>query len=286
MTIESYDYVLITMKYLIDLQILDKHTLSLLTADVIDDKRKVVCPNATMNIWLQNSLMILSDMIKGFADSLGGTRHSMESTISKIKMDDWNEYKEGWKKKQTTVIPSLKPTSANTGSNSNTQSNASNFSRNNLKDRSQYKVLKDERQYNNWQILFSAVAITHELDELFDDSCVPGVSPDEQALWNKKQQFVSSVFDLTLKTDYGKNLVQKYQDTFDSQTIWQGLVKYMKTSSKSNLTASDLLAWLTSSKYDQSWPSTRSYILYWQNKLQEYHTYCSKEADPFSDIQK
>jgi hypothetical protein len=41
---------------------------------------------------------------------------------------------------------------------------------------------------------------------------VPGITPDKQALWWKKQQFVYNVFDMTLKTDYGKALVQKYQE--------------------------------------------------------------------------
>jgi hypothetical protein len=106
-----------------------------------------------------------------------------------------------------------------------------------------------------------AVARTQKLDEVFNKNYIPVVSPDEQALWNKKQQFVYSVFDLTLKPDYGKTLGRKYQDTFDAHMIWQTLLKYIKSSTKAHLTASDLLAWLTSSKYDRSWPSTRSYIL-------------------------
>jgi hypothetical protein len=57
------------MKDIMDLQFVDKQTLSVLTADVTDDKGKVICPNATMNIWSQNSIIFLSDMIKGLAET-------------------------------------------------------------------------------------------------------------------------------------------------------------------------------------------------------------------------
>jgi hypothetical protein len=125
-------------------------------------------------------------------------------------MDDWNEYKEGWKKSQIIVIPSVKPTSSTAyiGNNNNPQSNACNFSKKIKNAHSQYKVLKDGRQFNNWKRSFLAVARTHKLDVIFDGNCELGLSPDEQALWKKEQQFFSSVFDLTLKIDYGKTLVQ------------------------------------------------------------------------------
>jgi hypothetical protein len=61
----------------------------------------------------------------------------------------------------------------------------------------------------------------------------------------------------------------------------------MKTSTKAQLAASELLLWITSSKYDNNWKrNTRSYFLNWQNKILEYHMYCTKNSDEFSDIQK
>jgi hypothetical protein len=74
------------------------------------------------------------------------------------------------------------------------------------KDQTQYEVLKDDKQFDNWERSFLAVARTHKLDEVFNEAFQPGTTQEEQDLWQEKQRFVYSVFDLTLKTDYGKHL--------------------------------------------------------------------------------
>jgi hypothetical protein len=123
----------------------------------------------------------------------------------------------------------------------NNETNATNFSKNIKKDCTQYDVSKDDCQFNNWRHPFLAIARTHELDEIVDEKYTPGVIPDEQALWWKRQQFVCSVFDIKLETDYSKTLVCKYQDTFDSHKIWINVSKYMKSYANAQINASEVL---------------------------------------------
>jgi hypothetical protein len=265
--------------------------LSKITTEELDDKAVVKRSDIEMNIFSQTSVLIMADMIKFLADEENGICNLTNTMILNVTDNDWKEYREKWKNEQLLVLisgsnPKMQNVLYTTNTNNNS-TNANNFSKNIKKDCNQYDVLKDDRQFDNWKRSFLAVARTHELDEVFDETYIPGTSPDEQALYWKKQKFVYSVFDLTLKTDYGKTLVRKYQDTFDSHKIWIGFCKYIKTSTKAQIAPSELLSWLTSRKYDNNWKgNTRSYILYWQNKLQEYHTYCSKPSDEFSDTQK
>jgi hypothetical protein len=121
----------------------------------------------------------------------------------------------------------------------------------------------------------SSLLHEHKLDEVFNETFIPGPTQEEQDLWQEKQRFVYSVFDLTLKTDYGKTLVRQHQSTYDAQRIWTNFEKYMNTSTKAQKASSELLSWLTSSKYDGNWKgNTRNYILHWHNRMQQYETYC------------
>jgi hypothetical protein len=51
----------------------------------------------------------------------------------------------------------------------------------------------------------------------------------------------------------------------------ESIYAYMKTSTKAEHTANELLAWLTTAKYDSTWRgSSQGFVLYWINRMQEY----------------
>jgi hypothetical protein len=131
------------------------------------------------------------------------------------------------------------------------------------------------------------VAQIHKFDEVFNAAFKLGPTKEEQDLWQEKQRFVYSVFDLKLKKDCGKTLVRQHQHMYNAQRIWTDFVNYMKTSTKPQIASLKLLAWLLLSKYDSNWKgNTRNYILYWHNCMQEYDTYCTDSNDHFTDGQK
>jgi hypothetical protein len=117
-----------------------------------------------------------------------------------IDNDDWADYCDNWKKNQLSTPTSTlrSPPNVMYNSNSNNQTSPTNFSKNIKKDHTQYDILKDDCHFNNWQRSFMAVAHTHELEDALTPDYVPGITPDKQALWWKNQQFVYSVFDMTL----------------------------------------------------------------------------------------
>jgi hypothetical protein len=298
-TTQSHEYkVLIQNKIcdIVDIITMDKEILLKLTADDEDDKGKIILRNAPMKAWQVNKFMIMKDMLMELAENAGGISNLTEDDYTGITTDFFNEYRLHWSGNSKTTQPTINTSgvsstnnNTNTGhSGSSNHSELQNFIRSIKKDRSQYEVIKDDRQFDNWQRSFLAVARTHKLEEIFDENYTPdGNKPEEFQLWQEKQRFVYSVFDLTLKTDYGKTLVRKYQHTFDAQKIWVDFVKYMRSSTKAQMAASELLSWLTSSRFDRNWRGTsRSYILYWQNRVQEYESYMDDPQDHFTDLQK
>jgi hypothetical protein len=73
----------------------------------------------------------------------------------------------------------------------------------------------------------------------------------------------------------GITLVSYHHDDNDAQNIWITFYTYMKNSTNAENSANELLAWLTTAKYDSTWrSSSQSYILFWLTRIKEYDTYC------------
>ena len=82
-----------------------------------------------------------------------------------------------------------------------------------------------------------------------------------------------AVFEKTLLTDKGKALVRAYQKTYNAQIIYKELQQYALQSTKANMDASSLLAYVTTSNLgDGKWRgTTHAYILHWQDQVRKYH---------------
>jgi hypothetical protein len=182
MTDKSFDFVVITLldsttksheykilvengiQSVIDIALFDRYKLNTFTADTLDSNGDVIDPDVVMHIWKQNCVLIMADMICDMADNAGGITKVKEDNYLKITNVEWDEYCFQWK---------LKMNSKNTGIQNVTSSNKNNNNYNNTnsisqelqtfirsikKDRTQYKVLKDDKQFDNWQRSFLAVA--------------------------------------------------------------------------------------------------------------------------------
>jgi hypothetical protein len=154
------------------------------------------------------------------------------------------------------------------------------------RDKKDYDILMDERYYDNWQISFVAQARAHDIEHILDPSFTP-VNDQEAKLVKQKQQFAYTVLYTTLKTDMWKTIVRKLQYTGDAQRVWYEFTNYMKQSTRAKYSASKLLTWLTSNKYDRTWKgSALSFILYWVNQALQYDAFVTDPANYLSDYQK
>ena len=69
-----------------------------------------------------------------------------------------------------------------------------------------YPSLKDERYFDGFKRSLLIVSKTHECNEVLDPNYTPGSEHEEQELFEAKQTFMFSVFNVNLQTDMGKPL--------------------------------------------------------------------------------
>ena len=147
------------------------------------------------------------------------------------------------------------------------------------RDKSQYGILKEDKQWDSWNRSTKATARSHDCEDIFNENYIPSSSEDKQ-LFLEKQNFIYSVFEDKIQTNMGRHLVRKYEKTYDAQSIYAELVAYAKESTQASIEASNILSYLTTVKLHKiAWKGTyHAFILHWINKLRLY-----EEMVPFED---
>jgi hypothetical protein len=123
------------------------------------------------------------------------------------------------------------------------------FCKGTKRDVSQYPILKDERQFGKRLQKVLNLAISHQISEVFDTTYRP-TAPTDVLLFEEKQQFAFTVLDNCLQINMVITLVHAHHEDNDAQTTWKEFLEYMKNSTTAENSANELLAWLTSTKYD------------------------------------
>ena len=216
---------------------------------------------------------------------VNNNNHLTNQDILQFTNSDWNQFRMD--------IINNNPTAGTTSSgiklgtsSGNFNNELQNFIKGVKRDKTQYVEIKDERHFDNWQRSFLATVRSHRIENVFNPAYVPTTTED-RLLFQEQLKFAYTVLDATLKTDMGKALVRKYENTFDAQKIWQEFVADARDSTKAQIVSSDILAYITSAKYDSTWKGTsNSFILYWINKVREYETFINDPTEKFSSNQK
>ena len=139
------------------------------------------------------------------------------------------------------------------------------------RDPTLFPELKDLKQWDSWCIETKAQAKAQNVELVFDAK-YKACSAADKELFGQKQKFMYAVFTKTLVTDKGKFLVRAYNTDGDAQTIYQELFIHAKRSTKASVDASELLAYITTSRLGTGvWKgSMKSFIIHWQSQIQKY----------------
>ena len=73
------------------------------------------------------------------------------------------------------------------------------------------------------------LARTHDCEHVFDETYMTD-SNKEKKLSLEKQNFIYSIFEDKIQTNMGRHLVRKYENTYNSQSVYAELVLYSKQS--------------------------------------------------------
>ena len=265
-----------------------------LRADILDENGKVITSQQPLKTHQCTAILIMGNFVRFLIDNYGDGILDNETFIQTATKEVWINFRI----RPAEAISYSTPLKGNQVSPNNNSNNRTvtplndddilfqSFLKTGKRDKKDYDVLKDERYYDNWQRSFIAQARAHDIEQVLDPSYTPD-NDREAKLFKRKQQFAYTVLDATLKTDMGKTIVRKHQYTGDAQRVWYEFTNYMKQSTRAKYSASKLLSWLTSTKYDKNWKgSASSFILYWVNQALQYDAFVTDPVNYLSDYQK
>ena len=165
-----------------------------------------------------------------------------------------------------------------------------------------YPSLKDERYFDGFKRSLLIVAKTHECNEVLEPNYTPGSEPEEQEIFEAKQNFMFSVFNANLQTDMGKTIVRRYLvNTFeakqnfmfsvfnanlqtdmgktivrrhlvntDAQAVWKELSEHMRTSSKGASEKRRLTQYVTNTVLDDNFKgTTEQFVLHFNEQFRQ-----------------
>ena len=147
------------------------------------------------------------------------------------------------------------------------------FRRGIKRDQSLFPVLKDEKDWDDWQRRVRTQATAQGVEDVLDPNYSP--SPYDHALFREQNKYMMAVFVTCVQTDYGKGLIRKYEGTYDAQGLFLELEQRAKTSTSAIIKAAELMAYVTAARLgSNTWNgTTTSFVLHWEEQVRLYEFY-------------
>ena len=193
----------------------------------------------------------------------------VSETICKFKAIDWlavdqdefNTFRLDYDENDYTPSTSASPVASLSAKSAPTVDPVREFKRGIKRDPTLFPELKDLKQWDAWCIETKAQAKAQNVEQVFDAKYKASSASDKE-LFEQKQKFMYAVFTKKLLTDKGKSLVREHDTDGDAQTIYRQLFMHAKRSTKASVDASELLAYITTSRLGTGlWKgSTESFI--------------------------
>lgn len=158
------------------------------------------------------------------------------------------------------------------------------FKRSIKRDSIQFTNFKEGKCWDTRRRNTLATARAQDIDDVLDLEHSPSTQ-EERNIFSEKQKFMYSVFSTTLQTDRGKKFVREHEKYFDAQMVYSKLHKYYATSVGARISASDMLSYMTSAKFDYWKGTTESFILNWHDQVRLRESLVDEDSY-FSENQK
>ncbi len=164
-------------------------------------------------------------------------------------------------------------------------SQASDFRRGIKRDKSHYREIRDEKQWDEFKRTTVATVYAHGCENVIDPSYIPS-TPDDVVLFEEQKKFMYDVWATILKTPMGKHYVRLHENTRDAHAVWRDYINYMRSSTRADIEIEDLMTSLTSLRITPSTRgSTQQFVLDWLDKLRIYED-LTPTSPHFPDIMK
>jgi hypothetical protein len=121
---------------------------------------------------------------------------------------------------------------------------------------------------------------------VLDPTYVPRTE-EERELFELQKAYMYSVWDYTLITDKGKEIVINHEEDQDGQRVYEDLVHHYTHSIDAELKGDELREYITGVTYNNSWKgNSATFIRHWKAKVKEYNELQQDPDDRLSDNTK
>lgn len=144
------------------------------------------------------------------------------------------------------------------------------FRRGVKRDKLHYGELKDDKYFNSWNRGFVATAHMHHTNVILNETYVPRTA-NERDVFQEIQTFMFAVMEEKLKSEKGKSLISKYEDTRDAQSVYRELKKHALESTAALLSGDTLLQYISTARYPGTWRGNSfNFVLHFKEQLMKY----------------
>ncbi len=186
-------------------------------------------------------------------------------------------------------IKDLSPTSiiSSRGFSSSARSPAEDFRKGIKRDPNLFDAFKNDDGWDNYKRSLEIQARAQNVSNVLDDSYVPTTNDDKE-LFQEQQKYMFSVFEKTLKTQNGLNILRSHHNNSDAQQVWKELCQKYVKSTRADIQAGNLMTYISSAKLgDSSWKgTTEDFIIHWENQVRKYHSLVETAEQLSPGIQK
>ena len=197
---------------------------------------------------------------------------------SNINLEKFTYYRQyDYNGNVTVPAPSrlVKPDVKSEGVSPNTtirQTQVEQFKKSIKRDKSDFTVLKDKKQFKSWHQNLIATAAAQDVEEVLDPNYTPS-NEEETNLFNEKQKYMYLVAMTILKTDRGIVFVGQHETDRDAQKVFKKVIEFYLHSRTADIDASASLKYITSAKLGEgTWNGTTvGFISHWQEQVRQYN---------------
>ena len=148
--------------------------------------------------------------------------------INTVNEDEWDDYRvsiyvpPGLPTAAAPPVGPVAPTAAVAASRPSVPAfnPATEFRRGIKRDKSHYKEIKDEKQWDDFKRTTVATIHAHGCENVIDPAYVP-TTPDEVVLFEEQKKFLYDVWATILKTPMGKHFVRLHENTRDVERLYE-----------------------------------------------------------------
>ena len=146
-----------------------------------------------------------------------------------------------------------------------------------------FEMIKDIKQWDAWKRTFMPTAKAQGVKKAIDTMYIP--PPSEDALFHEQKKYMYSVLLNVVKAMTLKTIDPTKEAIPD---CWDAMCKEAEHSTSAEIKSSDILAYITSMKFDDGkWRGMSSkYIAHWCEQVWVYESLSTNGANHFSDVMK